>query len=112
MEKARASFFVERKLQLTYLLNVTDWICTLALLSTGRFYEANPIARMFIGNIGFGFAVKCVLPLMIVAVIIRVLRRAEADTLRTADSFVSFVMVFYLVIAIDHTINFMLLIFL
>lgn len=35
-------FSFYQKLIFLYFLNIVDWICTEALLSSGRFYEANP----------------------------------------------------------------------
>lgn len=48
-----------------YILNVTDYIFTLILLSGGLFTEANPVISPFIRTYS-GFAVKILLPLMLI----------------------------------------------
>ena len=47
---------------LIYLMNVVDWVCTLSLLRTGRFYEANPLMQSYIGSPTFGFVIKVLFP--------------------------------------------------
>ncbi len=110
METALRRQNIEKKLYLTYSLNIIDWICTLILLATGSFYEANPIARTFIGSITLGFLAKCALPLLIVVTVIWFLKKLSFDDLRIPDAFVSFVLVYYIAINLDHLVNFILLI--
>ena len=100
---------IEKKLYLSYSLNIIDWICTLFLLSTGGFYEANPIARMFIGSLSLGFLIKCAFPLLVVVTVSWALKKLSFDNLAVADQFICFLMVFYLAINLDHLINFILL---
>ncbi len=47
-----------------YILNVTDYIFTLILLSSGLFVEANPVMNTPI-NTPWGFVLKCIVPLML-----------------------------------------------
>ena len=100
---------IEKKLYLSYSLNIVDWICTLVLLSTGGFYEANPIARLFIGSLSLGFLIKCALPLLVVVTVSWGMKKLDFEDLKIADAFVCFLMVFYLAINLDHLINFILL---
>ncbi len=53
------------KLLLLYTLNVTDYIFTLVLISSGLFIEANPILNTHIEGL-WGFILKCMLPLLLV----------------------------------------------
>ena len=54
----------DTKLALLYTLNITDYLFTLILISSGLFVEANPILQSDIGGTG-GFIMKCILPLIL-----------------------------------------------
>lgn len=54
----------DKKLALLYVLNVTDYIFTLILISSGLFIEANPVLSTNIGGV-WGFMLKCVVPLFL-----------------------------------------------
>ena len=56
----------KRRLFLLFMLNMSDWVCTLALLSTGIFEEANPIMKYIISNPLLGFLVKIAIPLVMI----------------------------------------------
>lgn len=45
-----------------FIMDVTDWVCTLALLSTGYFTEANPLMQNVVGSVPLGFIVKVLVP--------------------------------------------------
>lgn len=98
-----------KKLFLIYGMNAVDWICTVILLKSGDFYEANPLARLFIDSLPIGFIVKCVLPMGLILGITVILRLFNGYELRSADQWISFMVVFYLAIDLDHVINFFIL---
>lgn len=100
-----------KKLSILYSLNVADWICTVVLLRSGSFYEANPLAGIFIGDISWGFLMKCVLPLAVILLTARILSLLDGGDMPVADSFISFGIVFYIAINLDHIMNFLLLFF-
>ena len=100
---------MEKKLFLLYSLNVIDWLCTLALLLSGRFYEANPLARTFIGSIPAGFGIKVAAPLVMVVFIRWAIIRLDLRELRIADRFIAFGVTVYLAILFDHVVNFVIL---
>lgn len=102
---------LKRKLYFVYLLNVLDWVCTVILLSTGAFYEANPIASTFINSLSLGLLIKCVLPFVIIFIVSRCMHILDMPQLRTADMVISFGLTVYIAITIDHIINFILLLF-
>ena len=102
---------LQKKLYLVYSLNVVDWICTLMLLSSGRFFEANPIAATFIHSIYWGFVLKCIIPFLIVMFIIWGLGLIDIKQLFTADKMISFALCVYLAIILSHAANFVLLFF-
>lgn len=110
MSERMKSIRISRKLFLVYFLNVADWVCTVTLLSTGMFFEANPIARTFIDSITLGFIIKCLIPFVGVFVCCRYMRILELAQLRFADMLISFALTVYIAIIIDHIINFLLLV--
>jgi len=55
-----------RRLLFLYLLNVSDWFCTVVILRSGYFFEANPIMQPIINNIPVSFTVKCLLPMLLI----------------------------------------------
>ena len=111
MKTSTAKSTLKQKLYLLYSLNAADWICTAALLRSGRFFEANPLAGTFIWNTSAGFAIKCVIPAAVITLIVRAIRGLEPDDLRLVDMFASFALVFYTALCIDHIINFSILFF-
>lgn len=100
-----------KKLFLVYFLNVFDWVCTITLLSTGLFFEANPIARTFIDSVVLGFLIKCLIPFVAVFLCSKGMHILEISQLRFVDMLISFVLTVYLAITFDHIINFIILLF-
>ncbi len=100
---------LQRKLYFVYSLNVLDWVCTLLLISSGLFYEANPIADAFISNIALGLLIKCVAPFVLIFMVCRFMHILDFSQLKMADMAISFGLTFYLFITLDHIINFIIL---
>ena len=109
MEHIKAQYSIKRKLYLLYSLNAADWICTAVLLRSGRFFEVNPLTRLFIDNTSAGFAIKCIIPAALITLTVRACDRLSSDDLRRVDMFASFALVFYTVLGIDHIVNFAIL---
>ena len=109
MQMTFRTAYIIRKLYLIFLLNIADWICTVTLLGSGGFYEANPLMRPVIGNIAFGILFKGILPAGLVIMISRVLRRMDVGGLRRSDCFISFALTYYLGLCVIHIANFLLL---
>lgn len=95
-----------KKLYFVYFLNVLDWACTVLLLRTGMFFEANPLARTFIGSVSLGFLLKCVLPFAVVFIVTRFMYILEMKELKFVDMMISFTLTVYLAVILDHIINF------
>ena len=91
-----------------YSLNIADWICTLTLLRTGGFYEANPLMRPIMGDVSLGFLVKCLMPVPIIFLIRRLYSDFDRHDLMRVDRFVSFVLALYTALGAVHIVNFML----
>ena len=98
-----------KKLYLLYALNVADWLCTLILLRTGGFYEANPLMRPFADSLPQSFLLKCAAPAIVMGAIIWCLRKLDVRDLRRLDRWIAFTLTFYTALCIGHIINFILL---
>lgn len=109
MYEATVRSNISKKLYLVYFLNVVDFICTLALLSTGIFYEANPIARTFISSALLAVLLKCVIPFFVIVLCVKGMSVLDYPQLKVADMVVSFGLTVYIVILLDHLINFIIL---
>ena len=109
MEYIGAQYSVKRKLYLLYSLNAADWICTAVLLRSGRFFEINPLTRLFIDDASAGFAIKCIIPAALITLTVRACGMLSLNDLRRVDRYASFALVFYTVLCIDHIVNFAIL---
>ena len=88
---------------------MVDWICTVTLLNTGDFYEANPLMSPIIGDLPLGFLVKCVFPAVLLLLVYRMCRELGREELARVDQFVSFVIVLYTALCAVHIVNFLIL---
>ena len=98
-----------KKLCLLHSMNTVDWICTVVLLGTGGFYEANPLSALFIGDVSAGFVIKCILPTAVILLIAYAAKTLNAQDFGTADRWICFGLAFYMAINADHVLNFILL---
>lgn len=97
------------KLILLYFLNISDWICTMALIGTGKFYEANPIMQPVLENFGLTVVIKGVLPLaltLICAVLFRTFNLGETTSMKVI---LYIGIIIYSLLNLWHIINFLLL---
>ena len=101
-------YAVRRKLYILYLMNITDWICTVALIGTGCFYEANPLMRQVADSIPLGFVVKALVPAAAVALVLTLTGRMDNRGVLTVDRFTTLVLLFYTTLVLNHIINFIL----
>ena len=88
-----------------YALNITDWICTIILLRTGGFFEANPLMRPLIGKPLPGLIVKGLLPAALLVVVSRMCRSLGVGELMLLDRFISFVLTLYSALCLIHIVN-------
>ena len=84
----RYSFY--HKLFFLYLLNLADWLCTEALLATGKFFEANPIMRPVLSLLH---------------------RLSRVDDSRFSSALLNTGIVVYSLVNLWHIVNFLLLFF-
>ena len=105
----RYSFY--RKLFFLYALNLSDWLCTSALLGTGKFYEANPLMNPVMHSFMPALLIKGLLPLaltMLCAVLFKL--SGERDS-RFTTVLLNIGIVAYTLVNLLHVVNFLLLFF-
>ena len=88
------------------MLNVSDWICTLALLRTGLFKEANPLMRGIIDNKAAGLCVKIFLPLALIAFALTKIKEADKRQLLLSNNIALFGVAVYFLLNIYHIVCF------
>ena len=97
------------KLLILYLLNVSDWLCTEALIASGRFYEANPIMQSVVGDFWLTLLVKGVLPLVLVALCAFIFKLSDCGESRFANWIINIGIIAYSLLNVWHIANFVLL---
>lgn len=107
-EKRRGYSFYQR-LFFLYFLNLVDWLCTEALLSSGRFYEANPIMSPVLNSFGYTILIKGLLPLALVILCAVVFKLAQVEESRFANVMLNFGIIAYSLVNLWHIVNFLLL---
>lgn len=106
-EKTGFSFY--QKIFFLYFLNIIDWLCTEALISSGKFYEANPIMQPVLENFWLTILVKGVLPLVLVALCAVVYKIADTEEGLLAKILLNVGIVAYVLVNVWHILNFVLL---
>ena len=107
--KAKKHFSFYQKLFFLYFLNLIDWICTEALLFTGKFFEANPIMQPVLGNFWSTILIKGVLPLALIIICCIIYKLAgEIDSVIT-NLLINFGIIVYALLNAWHILNFVLL---
>lgn len=101
----------KRRLIMLFILNVSDWICTLSLLSTGYFAEANPLMQNVITSLPLGFAVKVLLPLGLIILAMKKIKCADSDQVVVANNIVLAGVSVYILLNLYHLFCFSLLFF-
>lgn len=99
----------KKRLFLLFMLNMSDWVCTLALLSTGYFEEANPLMRNIIASPMLGFAVKILLPLLFISFALSKVNNADSKQILVSNNIALFGVSVYLLLNIYHIICFTIL---
>lgn len=97
------------KLFFLYFLNLTDWICTEALIGTGKFYEANPIMQPVLGEFLPTLLIKGALPLALIIICAVVYRFADSKESFFTSLLLYIGIVAYALVNLWHICNFVLL---
>lgn len=97
------------KLITLYLLNIVDWLCTEALISSGRFYEANPFMKGVLEDFWLTLLIKGLLPFALVMLCAIIYRLMGAEVGKTANIILYIGLSVYAAINVWHILNFVLL---
>ena len=98
-----------KRLTLLYALNLADWLCTEALLASGRFVEANPVMRPVMGQFPMTLLIKVALPLFLVLLCALIYRLAGEIESKFANAMLLIGLVAYSLVNLWHIFNFVLL---
>jgi hypothetical protein len=99
---------IKHKLLILYLLNVTDIIFTLLLLSTGLFIEANVLMAKAVDSLLASFILKVILPAALISYLYIRMKKASEKQLKQSNILLSFATVVYAIINVFHLICFLL----
>ena len=98
-----------QKLFFLYSLNLTDWLCTEALLATGKFVEANPVMSGILGSFFSILIIKGILPLALTILCAVLFRLADIKNSLIAIVTLDFGIIAYSLLNLWHVFNFILL---
>ena len=98
-----------KRLTLLYVLNLADWLCTEALLESGKFVEANPVMRPVMGQFPMTLLIKVALPLFLVLLCALIYRLAGEIESKFANAMLLIGLVAYSLVNLWHIFNFVLL---
>ena len=107
VKKGGFSFY--QRLFFLYFLNLVDWLCTEALLSSGRFYEANPIMSPVLSSFSSTLMIKGLLPLALVILCAVIFKLSQIEESRFANVMLNFGIIAYSLVNLWHIVNFLLL---
>lgn len=111
LTKRKSGFSFYDKLALLYLLNLIDWLCTEALLLSGRFREVNPLMSGIITGFYPALIIKAILPLVITVLCSILYKLMGEGEHRIADAMLYIGIVLYALVNLWHIFNFVLLFF-
>jgi hypothetical protein len=100
---------IKNKLVVVYILNVTDIIFTLLLLSTGFYMEANIFMVKAVESIPSSFLLKVVLPAIMFTFIYFRIRNATEQQLKKSNILINGVLIIYALINVSHLVWFALI---
>src|SRR5690554_2066453 len=99
---------IRYKLVLLYILNVLDLAFTIVLINTGLFSEVNILVDTLMQSALSCFLVKAILPGVLIAFIIKRIKKASDIQLRISNLLINIVLCFYLAVNLHHLIWLML----
>ncbi len=90
------------KLIILFLLNVLDILLTLILISSGKFFEINPIINKILDSRIKLYIVKIVIPLLLILYLFIRLRKAEKHQLIISNKIINGALIVYACINLSH----------
>lgn len=109
--QSRTQYSFYQKLYFLYFLNIVDWICTEALLASGKFYEANPIMQPVLDGFWNTMLIKGILPLAMVSLCAVIFKALDAEQTRLTNTLLYVGISAYALLNLWHIVNFVLLFF-
>ncbi len=92
---------LDNRFAVLYFLNLSDYLFTLVLISSGLFTEVNPLLSLSIDGVG-GFLAKCILPLLLILYIrLRFISKPPKNIL-AAKLMLDIIMCFYFFVNCFH----------
>lgn len=107
--KPRAKYSFYQKIFFLYFLNLIDWVCTEALLLSGKFYEANPVMRPVLASFAPTLLIKGLLPLALTLICCAVYKAANIGESKLANGMLYTGIIVYAAVNVWHIFNFLLL---
>lgn len=107
----RIQYSFYQKLFFLYFLNLVDWICTEALLASGKFYEANPIMQPVLNGFWNTMLIKGIAPLAMVCLCAIIFKALGAEQTRFTNAMLYVGISAYALLNLWHIVNFVLLFF-
>ena len=108
---ATTKYSFYQKIFFLYFLNLIDWVCTEALLYSGKFYEANPVMNSVLKGFVPTLLIKGVLPLALTLICCAVYKAAGIRESKFADILLYIGIIAYAAVNLWHIFNFLLLFF-
>lgn len=93
---------IKYKLLILYLLNVSDIIFTLLLLTTGLYMEANILMVKAVESIPLSFILKILLPAALLFYLYIRMKKASEKQLKKSNIIINIAIAFYILINISH----------
>jgi len=100
---------IKFKFLILYLLNVTDILFTVFLLSTGLFLETNFLMAKAVQSLSTSFILKVVLPAVLLFCLYIRMKKANETQLKQSNIIINVVTIAYSVINLWHLVCFLLL---
>lgn len=98
-----------QKIFFLYFLNLIDWLCTEVLLSSGNFYEANPIMQPILTGFWQTLLIKGALPLVLILICCLIFRISGEEQSMATNILLYIGIISYTLINLWHICNFVLL---
>lgn len=100
---------IKNKLIILYILNVTDILCTLLLLSTNLYMEANTLMTKVVQSPLQSFMLKIFFPAILFIFIYYRMQKATKSQLKQSNILINGAIIFYALINIFHIVWFAIL---
>ena len=100
---------IKLKFLILYILNVTDMLFTIFLLSTGLFIEINFLMEKAVQSLLVSFMLKIVLPAVLLLYLYIRMRKANETQLKQSNIIINVVCTAYLLINLWHLVCLLLL---